>query len=561
MVPIFRLAVLAYLLLPLAALAQNKVESSVAAQLKSAPLTRVLIVTRPDPEKPNGGMSISSPSAYVASALGGHATNVRSIGGLPVTSAEINATALGTLRHDPNVLLVTRDIPMPPVLMDSVPFIGGDKVHQLGFRGTDRSVAVLDTGVQFDHPAFTDAIVKEACFSTPTSNVYKVTSLCPNAFDMSSLPGAARGCPANIDGCEHGTHVAGIVAGRNMSFAQKNFEGVAPGAKIVAVQVFTLFEGTDVCRGAPKCVLSFTSDQLRALDWVFKNRDELRIAAVNMSLGSGYHDTPCDGSSPLTEIIERLRAKGLPTVIAAGNDAFNDGIAEPACVSSAVSVAATKKDGSLDVAYSNVSTLVHIAAPGTDIVSSVVGSNYATLSGTSMAAPHVAAALALLRQEYPNDTALQLEQRLTTGAPLTTDPRTGTKLLRLELSHAAAAGATIAGTGAGLSGPAAAPTPPQPTAPTVPSVSVPASGSFIVRTERAATELEAILGQNCRDLSCKLKAIGKNTYKLDVNPGGQMSPDERVKFNMDASDVHQLLNKDPATQVYDNRLSLPLQAR
>src|SRR5262245_408316 len=530
--------------------AQTKIESAVAAQFKSAPLTRVLIVMRPDPEQPNGGMSLSSPSGYLSSVLGGHASNVRPIGGLPVTSAEINATALPLLRDDPNVLLVTRDIPMPPTLMDSVPLIGGDKIHQLGFRGTDRAVAILDTGIQFDHPALAGAVVTEACFSTTTSSIYKVTSLCPSALDMSSLPGAARRCPSEVDGCEHGTHVAGIVAGHNMSFGQKNFEGVAPAAKIVPVQVFTLFEGANACGAAAKCVLSFTSDQLRALEWVFKHRDEFKIAAINMSLGSGYHDAACDSTSALTEIIERLRAKGVPTVIAAGNSAFNDVVAEPACVSSSVSVAATKKDGSLDVTYSNVSTLVHIAAPGTDIVSTVPGSAYARLSGTSMAAPHVAAAFALMRQEYPNDTVLQLENRLTAGAPITADPRTGTKLPRLELSHAATAGPAIASQ-------AAAPPPMSspPAAPVVPS----ASASFIVKTEKPAAELEATLGQNCSQLDCKLKPIGENTYKLDVKPVGRMSPNERATFNIDTAGVHELLNSDPGTKVYDNRLSIPFQ--
>jgi Subtilase family len=528
--------------------AQNKIESTVQAQFKTSSLVRVLIVTRPDPEQPNGGMSLSSPSGYLSAKLGRDVSNVKAIGALPVASAEITQAALGQLREDPNVLLVTRDVPMPPSLMDSVPLIGGDKVHQLGFRGTDRAVAVLDTGVQFDHPALAGAVSSEACFSTTSSSIYQVTSLCPSQLDMSSLPGAARQCPANVNGCEHGTHVAGIVAGRQMSFSQQNFEGVAPAAKIVAVQVFSLFEGANVCGASEKCVRSFTSDQLRALEWVFKHRDELKIAAVNMSLGGGYHDTPCDNTSALTEIVERLRAKGVPTVIAAGNDAFNDGLAEPACISSAVSVAATKKDGNLDVSYSNVSTLVHIAAPGTNIASSITGSDYARLSGTSMAAPHVAAALALLRQEYPNDTVLQLENRLTSGAPITVDPRTGTKLPRLELTHAAPAGAAVPAATSELSAvPAAAP-------PVVPA----SSGSFIIKSTKPASELEETLEQNCPDLSCRLKAIGKDTYKLEVIPRGTMTPGDRAKFNVDAGDVHRLLKGGQDMKVFDNRISVPL---
>jgi subtilisin family serine protease len=398
--------------------AQLKIESALPAQFKTSNLVRVVILTRSELGQPNGGLALSSPTAYLSENLAGKVTHVKSIGGLPAASAEITSEALGQLANDPNIVLVTRDIPMPPTLIDSVPLIGGDKVHDLGFRGTNRAVAVLDTGVQIDHPALAGAVLSEACFSTATSNVFRVTSLCPGQFDMSSLPGAAGQCPREVDGCEHGTHVSGIVAGRKMSFDQKTFDGVAPAAKIVAIQVFTLFEGTNACGAAVKCIRSFTSDQLRALEWTFKHADEFKVASINMSLGSGFHDTPCDTTSPLTEIIERLRSKGIPTVVAAGNDAFNDGMAEPACVSSVVSVAATKKDKSIDVSYSNVSKLIHIAAPGTEILSSVTGSGFAKLSGTSMAAPHVAAALALLREEFPGDSSAQLEARLRTAATI-----------------------------------------------------------------------------------------------------------------------------------------------
>jgi subtilisin family serine protease len=334
-----------------------------------------------------------------------------------------------------------------------------------------------------------------------------------------------------------------------MNFSSKQFGGVAPAAKVLPIQVFTLFEGPKACGSSAKCVLSFTSDQLRALDWVFKHREEFKVAAINMSLGSGYHDAACDKTSALTEIIERLRAKGVPTVVAAGNDAFNDGVAEPACISSSVSVAATAKDGSLDVRYSNVSTMVRIAAPGTDIVSSVPGSGYAKLSGTSMAAPHVAAALALLRQEYPTETVTQLEARLTTGAPIVSDPRTGTKLPRLELSHAAPAAGAAASSGQ----PAATPS----SATAVPATSAP-SGSFILKSERPAADLESALGANCSGLDCRLKTIGEGTYKLDVSPKTNAAPEDRAKFDIDADAVTKMLKGNGTVKVWDNRLSAPL---
>jgi subtilisin family serine protease len=536
----------AYLSTACLALAQTKIEVAISGELRNKGIVRVIIVTRPDPDQAAGGMSLASPSGYLSGRLGSNASNVRTIGGLPAATAEITEAALSVLREDPNVVLVTRDIPMPVTLMDSVRLVGGDKAHATGLRGTDRTVAVLDTGIESNHPMLSDAIVAEACFSTRSSAAYQVKSLCPNEFDMSLMPGSSTLCPSNVRGCDHGTHVAGIVAGRASAHDGKNFSGVAPAAKVLPVQVFTLFTGDPACMGAAQCVLSFTSDQLRALEWVYKNRETHKVAAINMSLGSGYYDQYCDSTSALTEIIERLRAKGIATVIAAGNESYYDGVSEPACISSAISVSATRKDGELDVQYSNVSRFVRIAAPGTAILSSVSGSKFGSKSGTSMAAPHVAAAFALLRQKYPNDTVTQLEKRLLSGAPIVVDQRTGLKLPRLEVAHATTVAATTATPAA------SAETIPPPTM-NDSSVVTAQTGSFIIRSDKPAEELRSQIENACPDLDCAIKRLGNNTFKLDVTP---KAPDAR-NSDLSKEDVERLLN-DRSLRVFDNRLSRPL---
>ncbi|WKL39331.1 S8 family serine peptidase (plasmid) [Sinorhizobium meliloti] len=419
-------------------LAQTKVESDLEAAFGSGDLVRVLVVTRPDPDQPDGGASIVSPAAYVSTQLGGSAQNVKPVGRLPVVSAEVDRLGIERLRADPNVQLISQDVPVPPTLSDSVALIGADKWHTRGYQGSRNSVAVLDTGIEASHAAFKDAVVSEACFSTATSAIYNVRSLCPNGLDMSLLPGASGGCPNDVQGCMHGTHVAGIVAGHAMNFQNVSFGGVAPAARLLPIQVFTLFDDTRACGPQTPCVLSFTSDQLRALEWVYKRRDDFNVGAVNMSLGGGYFDQHCDNTSALTQMIERLRAKGILTVIAAGNSAFFDGVAEPGCISSAITVAALKKDGSLDVRYSNMATLVDIAAPGTEILSAIPGGAYDRLSGTSMAAPHVAGAIALIRERNPNATGLEVETLLKQSNVSIADPRTGTKVIALSLNEPAA---------------------------------------------------------------------------------------------------------------------------
>lgn len=264
-------------------------------------------------------------------------------------------------------------------------------------------------------------------------------TLCPNGLDMSLLEDAATGCPEDVQGCDHGTHVAGIITGQQMVDGEKTFGGVSPGAKILPVQVFTHFSGVDTCITSDTCVLSFTSDQLRALDWIYNNREGFNIASINMSLGGGGHRAHCDMISPLTPIIERLKAAGILTVVAAGNNRFFDAISEPACISSTVSVSATDKAGELDVSYSNVSGLADIAAPGTAIVSTVFDGQVQAKTGTSMAAPHVAAAIAMLREMHPDASALEIEGMLVANAPIVSDPRTGTTLARIDLGATAPA--------------------------------------------------------------------------------------------------------------------------
>nr|BFE80295.1 hypothetical protein GCM10020093_028960 [Planobispora longispora] len=134
---------------------------------------------------------------------------------LPVVTLRVDEAALERLAGLPGVVSVTEDRPVPPVLTESVSLIGGDRLREAGMTGVGSVVAVLDTGVAVNHPFLRGRVVAEACFS-PSDPDYFASSLCPNGADQQEGPGSANAesgpCADAALDCDHGTHVAGIVA-------------------------------------------------------------------------------------------------------------------------------------------------------------------------------------------------------------------------------------------------------------------------------------------------------------------------------------------------------------
>lgn len=268
----------------------------------------------------------------------------------------------------------------------SVPQIGAPKAWAAGYTGKGVKIAVLDTGVDADHPDLKTQVIESKNFST--------------AADANDHFG-------------HGTHVASIAAGTGAKSHGK-YKGVAPDAKILNGKVLDDSGSGD------------DSGILAGMEWAAQQGADI----VNLSLGG--QDTP--GIDPLEAEVNKLSAeKGILFAIAAGNEG-PESIGSPGSADAALTVGAV--DGNDKLAdFSSTGPRVgddaikpDVTAPGVDITAAAapgsvidkeVGENppgYLTISGTSMATPHVAGAAAILKQEHPTWGYAELKGALTGSA-------------------------------------------------------------------------------------------------------------------------------------------------
>ena len=312
---------------------------------------------------------------------------------LPSIAGIVTESGLQRLLIDPNVASVILDGDVHGSLTESVPFIGADNVHALGFTGEGITVAVIDTGIDTDHADLSDDLVYEKCYLS--ISFVPLVGYCHNGWNDDSGPGSAE------DDHGHGTHVSGIITSPN---------GVAPDAKIVSYKVLRS-DGTGKF-----------SDMQKALDDIIADAST-EVDCINMSIGNdAEYQGGCDQLVPsMTTAILTLRARGILTFIASGNEFHKSGVAFPACISAAVSVGNVQDTYPFAVvAKSNSDTTLDLLAPGRWITASRMGGGQTTFTGTSMASPHAAGAAALLREARPGLSVGDIESLLKeTGVPTT----------------------------------------------------------------------------------------------------------------------------------------------
>lgn len=355
---------------------------------------------------------------------------------MPFLALEVDETALKIIETNPKVIGIYEDEILTPSLAESTAIINADDAWTLGNQGLGQAVAVIDTGVDSTHPFLSGKIVSEACYSE---------NLCPGGEQEEIGPGTAQNCDVTkTTQCEHGTHLAGIIAGKNGFYSGKTLNGVAPGASLISIQVYSMYENKpEYCGSNAPCVVTFASDITfafeRVLEIALDENFGFTVVAANASLQSstGYTSTSeCDTKYPYWKTaFDNLRASNIASIISSGNSSYTDKISAPACVSSAISVGNTEDNDTVR-ANSNSASFLSLLAPGTSILSSIPGGSYGEKTGTSQAAPHVAGSFALLREMLPNATVNDILTFLKQNGVLITDSKNGITTPRIDVGAA-----------------------------------------------------------------------------------------------------------------------------
>ena len=342
----------------------------------------------------------ADPSAARTQSLAGTTTtrSLDSIGGAAVSATKNELPELWkSLEPNQNARALSRGIAkiwldgkVRPVLDQSVPQIGAPAAWQAGYEGQGVEVAVLDTGVDADHPDLKGKVQQ--------------------AVDFSGSPTGAS------DHFGHGTHVAATIAGTGAG-AGGTRKGVAPKADLLIGKVL----GDDG--------FGYDSSIIAGMEWAAAEGAKV----VNMSLGG----EATDGTDPLSQAVDRITAEsGTLFVVAAGNEGRDESVGTPGAAPSALTVGAVDRNDVMADFSSRGPRLgdsglkPEITAPGVDIVAAraagtIMGEPlndlYTAASGTSMATPHVAGAAVLLAQQHPDWKADRIKNALVSTAKTTPD--------------------------------------------------------------------------------------------------------------------------------------------
>ncbi len=357
---------------------------------------------------------------------------------VPFVAGNINKklfTTIQLLRSKGVVDFVALNYPIQTTLVESRVLLGVPVVEtQLGLTGKGVGVCVIDSGIDYTHPAL-GGCTSQQFLSGQCTKVVAGYDFCSTTSPNYPITCVTTDADA-LDESGHGTHVAGIVASTD-----SQFRGVAPGAHLLAVKVLDRIGVGDVASLAA------------GIDWCVQNKDIYNIRVITMSLryvqGAYYIYTPQTCPIPANPAINKAVAAGMFVAAASGNDGSTQGMSYPACAPGVVSVGATN-DANLGPGmgvdqvsrFTNRHASLDLLAPGNLVDSTAasqgfqctgLGTSFYPCLGTSMAAPHVAGSAAVVLEKYPFFSGTQVETLLKqSGVPIF-DAATQTTFPRIDL--------------------------------------------------------------------------------------------------------------------------------
>ncbi len=296
------------------------------------------------------------------------------------------------------------------------------KAHALGLKGDNTVIAIIDSGLNKEHEQFRGRVIAEYCAARP------IDPMIPSCDEGSSEPVHVK----NKAEYNHGSHVAGIAAGR---------DGIAPNAKIVSINNSSEFCVEEACSRYILIDIWEICQYLADLQKSYKAAGKPLISAVNISFGNSrkaYEDNCDERHSDYKEAFDLLLENGMIPVTAAGNSGFADAVQPFGCVSSSFAVGALANSPDPKIrSTSSHGPMIDILAPGTKIWSALLAEDgkegtvcsgincYGFKNGTSMAAPMVTGAFAILKQANPSLTPAELESVIINMSHKTANYRAG----------------------------------------------------------------------------------------------------------------------------------------
>ncbi len=279
-----------------------------------------------------------------------------------VVAATVTEEGLEELKNNPAV----EEIILEPIfhvgMIDTVPLLNANDVHNLSVAGTKLNgtgmiACVLDSGIELNHSAFTGRLLP--------------------GYDFINSDSSPDDDMAN----SHGTHVSGSIAGLTI-----NGTGIAPAAQLIPIKT---------CNSTGGCSASAL---LSGIDYCNNLTSTYNISVLSMSISDGGQYTSGTCPTFFDTGLATSNSLGIIPVMASGNNGYTGGISYPACSPYTLSVGSTTKANAMSSFTNRGGDMLDVLAPGSSIISTIRGNTAGVLSGTSMATPHVSGLVLLMQQ-------------------------------------------------------------------------------------------------------------------------------------------------------------------